>query len=140
IWSNRYESAAWGMAELISTNDPRFADIPDVAMNSQGTALAVWEQFSSAVTLWSNRLGGSWQIPQLLASEPAASPSPPTGPQVALDENGNGVAVWFDMGTTVDTVWANRFSAGAWGQRRQIGNDGPATAIWPKVGIDARGN
>jgi hypothetical protein len=140
IWSSRFEASAWGKAELLSTNDPRYADIPAVAMNVQGSALALWEQFESGVTLWTTRLDGAWGIPQLVGGELASGPSPQTGPRVALDDNGNAVAVWFDKGTTNDTIWATRLSAGTWGARRQIGNDGTIDAMSPQVAVDARGN
>jgi hypothetical protein len=48
--------------------------------------------------------------------------------------------VWFDKGTTNDTVWASRLSAGTWGARKQIGNDGTIDAMSPQVAVDARGN
>ena len=53
IWSNRHTpSAGWGTAEPIETDNAGDAEVPQVAMDRSGSAVAVWLQESS---IWSNR-------------------------------------------------------------------------------------
>jgi hypothetical protein len=58
IWSNRYTpSFGWGTAEPIETWDGGRAREPEVAMDTNGEAVAVWSQRTGgADRIWSNRL------------------------------------------------------------------------------------
>jgi len=43
IWANRYTGASWGTAGLIETDDTGAAYYPQVAFDSSGNAIAVWQ-------------------------------------------------------------------------------------------------
>jgi hypothetical protein len=64
--------------------------------------------------------------------------------QVALGADGNGLAVWIQSdgapGSTIGSVWANRYTAGAgWGTAVLI-ETGTGNAHSPRVAIDGSGN
>jgi hypothetical protein len=57
IWSNRYVAGTgWSAAELIETDSAGSAGNPQVAVDSAGNAVAVWEQHDGTRNnIWSNR-------------------------------------------------------------------------------------
>jgi hypothetical protein len=44
IWANRFDGASWGSAELIEAGDAGSAEWPQIAIDSSGNAIAVWQQ------------------------------------------------------------------------------------------------
>ena len=57
IWSNRYTAATgtWGTAELIEADNAGDARYPQVAVDSSGNAVAVWQQSDGTrYNIWSN--------------------------------------------------------------------------------------
>ena len=59
----------WGLPELIETDDADDADNPQVAIDANGNALAVWYQDDGMRTnIWSNRYtaGSGWGMAELI--------------------------------------------------------------------------
>ena len=141
ICSNRYTAGTgWGTAVLIETDNAGTAAFPKIAMDANGNALVVWRQFDGTRdNIWSNRYtdGTGWGTAALIETDNAASAS---GPQIAIDTNGNALAVWQQAGGTGESIWSNRYTAGiGWGTAAVIQiNAGPAYS--PQIAIDASGN
>lgn len=57
IWANRYTAGSgWGTAQLIETDNASDAGNPQIAIDTAGNALAVWEQFDGTrYNIWANR-------------------------------------------------------------------------------------
>lgn len=57
IWANRYTvDSGWGNPELIESNNVGSASDPQIALDSNGSALAVWYQSDgSRYNIWANR-------------------------------------------------------------------------------------
>ena len=112
IWSNYYVSGTgWGTAQLIETDNAWSANKPQVAVDASGNAVAVWEQSDSKRwNIWANRYvsGIGWGTAQLIETDNAGGTSTP---QVAVDGNGNAMAVWYQWDGTRNNIWANRFLA-----------------------------
>ncbi len=110
IYSNRYiAGTGWGTAELIETDNAGPAADPQVAFNANGNALAVWAQGDGTFdNIWSNRYiaGIGWGTAELIETDNAGDAS---NPQVAIDANGNALAVWHQFNGTINNVWSNRF-------------------------------
>ncbi len=74
------------------------ADLPAIAANSQGDAVAVWRQLDSSgkYNLYANRYvaGQGWQTEQLIESDNSFDANPA---QVSIDEDGNATAIWAQM-------------------------------------------
>ena len=77
---------------------------PQVALDPQGNALAVWEDGSSIAYNYQAVPGGGRPI--------ISGTFPDEDPQVALDGQGNGLAVWINSGR----IFAGRFTPGSGGQ------------------------
>jgi hypothetical protein len=84
------------------------ADTPEVAMDPQGDAVVVWAQPDGSETgIWSNRYTSEigWGTAERIDARDLGSAE---GPQVAIDANGDAVAVWVQLVRGLEQVWANR--------------------------------
>ncbi len=142
IWANRFTVAAgWGVAELIETDNAGFAASPQVAVDPNGNAVAVWYQSDGMrQNIWANRftVAAGWNAAELLETDNAGDAA---SPQVAVDPNGNAVAVWHQSDGTQLNIWANRFTVAAgWSLAELIENDDADGASSPQVAVDPNGN
>jgi hypothetical protein len=139
IWANRYTAGAgWGTAALIEDGTGS-AYGAQIAIDAGGNVLAVWAQTNGMVySVWSNRYSaGAWGTAALIETDNAGSAE---GPQIAIDANGNALAVWAQSNGSVTSIWANRFSSGAWGTAQMIETDNSVNAGYPTIAFDANGN
>src|SRR6266516_3263366 len=77
----------WGTAALIETN-PGIAFIPEVGMDDNGNAIAVWLQYDGTIIrIWSNRYvaGQGWGTPERIETNPGDADFP----RVAVNRAGN---------------------------------------------------
>ena len=151
IWSNRYTpGGGWGDAELIEHENENegSARRPEVAMDPTGNAVAVWYQYDGErENIWSNRYtpNAGWGNAELIETDDAGDAR---WPQVAMDPNGNAIAVWqqcyAECGSKDDMrshIWSNRYTPdGGWGVHRPITRDNTGDATRPQVAVDASGN
>ncbi len=139
IWANRFDGSSWGTAELIETDDNGRARDPQIAFDSSGNAIAVWDQYDGTrIYIWANRFDGSaWGTPELIETD---NPGPVGGrAQIAFDSNGNAIAVWYQHDGTRYNIWANRFDGSAWGSAELI-EGGAENASFPQIALDSSGN
>ena len=58
IWSNRYTAGVgWGTAEIIDDTNYRYDQKPDVTIDPDGNAIAVWLQYEGTLfidSVWAN--------------------------------------------------------------------------------------
>ena len=142
IWANRYVSGSgWQTTELIETDNLGNALFPQVAIDQDGNALAVWYQDDGTRTnIWANRYvsGSGWQTAELIETDNAGNAYEP---QVAIDQDGNAVAVWYQDDSTRCNIWANRYVSGSgWQTAELIETDNVGNAYKPQVAIDQDGN
>jgi hypothetical protein len=140
IYANRYvPGTGWGTALRIETDNAGVAQSAQVAMDSAGNAIAVWQQSDGTRNnIWSNRyvVGTGWGTATLIESGPGDAGNP----QVAMDGSGNAIAVWWQhVGGQMD-VMANRFVVGTgWGTEVAIEADASDVGV-PGIAVDAAGN
>jgi hypothetical protein len=143
IWANRYDAATglWGEAELIETGDA--AGSPEVAVDGNGNAIAVWGQSDgiASYNVWAKRYDaatGLWGEVELIETD-GAGHAP--YPQVAVDGGGNAIAVWQQFDGARDNIWANRYDAASgWGEAELIATSDAGNAQYPRVAVDGGGN
>jgi hypothetical protein len=108
IWANRYTAGSgWGSAQLIET-DAGWALGPQIAFDSNGNAIAVWQQYDGTrYNIWANRYtaGSGWGSAQLIETDAGWAGDP----QIAFDSNGNAIAVWYQSDGARNNIWAKRF-------------------------------
>ena len=128
--ATRPAGGAWGAAQSIGGAGQTAS--PQVALDSQGTAVVTWEGFDGTnyiVQAATRPAGGAWGAPQDLS---AAGQDAET-PQVALDSQGNAVATWQRSGVQA----ATRPAGGAWGAPQDLSAAG---GVGPQVALDSQGN
>ena len=151
VWSNRFTPAdGWGAAERIEANTEHDAWGPQVAMDPQGNAMAVW---ASGVTveqedtieifkygIWANRFtpADGWGGRERVDGHEDNAWSP----HIAMDTQGNAVAVWEHTEGRSTHIWSNRFApSSGWGKPVRIDSmdDGGHRAWSPQIALDAQG-
>lgn len=122
IWANRFlPQSGWGAATLIESNDSVGATDgdPQVAVAPNGDAVAVWKQSDgSSAHLWSTSLSSAasgWGSASRVVRDEGSGQFL-GGFDLALDAAGNGLLVWgqLDVAAGGSSVWARRFTSGAW--------------------------
>lgn len=142
IWLNRYSlDSGWGTAQKIQNDDTGMASgNPEVAIDSSGNALIVWEQSDDVFSsIWSIRytVGSGLGTAQMIQSENIGSAY---DTEVAIDSNGNALVVWTQEDPQKN-VWSNRYTIGVgWGIAQKIEDDDMGLAHNPKIAIDNSGH
>ena len=147
IYTNRYTASTglWGIAALLETNDAGYAYYPQVAIDAYGNAIVVWYQnVGYPYNIWSNRYTAStnsWSGAAKIETNTAGNA---LNPQIAIDANGNVVAVWqqYDDVASRYDIWSNRYTAstGIWSTASPIETDNAGWATQPQVVFDTSGN
>jgi hypothetical protein len=147
MWAKRYTAAtsAWGSEQMIPDNDTVQAFDAQIAIDTAGNALLVWAKSDGLLRpmeIWASRYtAGDWSIAGRI-SDPLADVA---APQVALDANGNAIAVWHQIdsnSTHTTTVRWNRYTTGGgWGTPAPIEtNDASVSVGDPEIASDPSGN
>lgn len=135
----RSAAGALGTQRDLSPSAPTgFPMFATVGIDGAGNALAVWSHWNGAAydVEGASRLAAADTWTNLPAFGQSASASFGTEPQVAVDPNGNGVAIWRAANNTIQA--ASRAGGGAFGAA-QLGISAP-TASGPRVVLDSAGN
>lgn len=139
IWANRYTSLGWGTPALIETDNAGDARFPEIGVDSAGNAIVVWQQSNGSYnSVWANRysVATGWGTAVTIESQTAYANTP----DIAIDRNGNAIAVWTQGNPTRSNIWMNRYSiATGWGTESAI-ETGDFDSSLAKVAIDPSGN
>jgi hypothetical protein len=136
IHANRFTvSGGWGTAELID-NDAGTPGTPRIVIDGDD-ATVVWAQGNF---IYAARHTGTWAEPvQLDNGNGTATASP----EIAVDGEGNVIAVWSQSDGVRNNIWARRFSSDAdtWGTGATlIETDNTGDANTPHIAMNAVGN
>lgn len=135
-------ATGWGPATMIS-DDTGYAIAPQVAIDPDGNAVAIWTQFNGTnYVAWANRYarGRGWGAAVIIGPQGAgdgdAFPS-----QVAVDPEGNAIAVWTQTFPGPSHVWVNRYRRNiGWGTPSMLDNTDSYRGSDARVAIDGAGN
>ena len=115
------------------------AKFPELAVNSQGNATAIWRRFNGSnwiIQSAERPAGGSWSEPVDLSAAGQDGGSP----QVAVDAQGNAAAVWRrDNGSTSIIQSAVRPAGSTWSMPVDLSVAGH-NASGPQVAVDPLGD
>ncbi len=133
----------WGQAARIETNNDWNAYSPQVAMDGNGNAIAVWSQTDGPNdNILANRYisATGWGGATLIETNNLGNAS---GPQVAMDDGGNAIVVWSQTNGIKKSIWANRYRSGmgaGWDKAGLLEVKDLGDASYPQVGMDSYGN
>jgi hypothetical protein len=126
----------WEAPSTLSSSSSPSADFPQVALDATGDSVVVWENRGAEVPpiQSATRPAGSdaWQSPVDLAGSTGKTYSP----DVAMDANGEALAVWTNNGSSIEA--ASSPAGAQWLSPTRISSTGPVSS--PLVAMDARGN
>jgi hypothetical protein len=144
VWSSIYRSSTgtWGLPEVIGNDPVQSAFYPHIAGNANGIAQALWPQYDGSI--WSNRYdpNAGWGT----AAVVEAGGNGDQSPQLALDQNGNVLAVWERMDPNPPDShirYAALPAGGSWAASAPLSAaDAGASESTetPQIGFDAQGN
>ena len=107
--ANRYVvGTGWGDPVLLESNDAENARDVRVAVNADGVAFAIWNQYDSIrYNLWSARYipVTGWESAVLVENSGGSC----TPAAIGVDDGGNAVAVWGQVDYDFESMFANRF-------------------------------
>ncbi|WP_323696857.1 InlB B-repeat-containing protein [Thiorhodovibrio litoralis] len=147
IQSARYQvGTGWvkadGAIEVSNLSDPSLnAYVPQVAIDSSGNAIAVWER-NSIIQSARYQVGTGWVKADgaIEVSDLSATGQNADNPQVAVDNSGNAIAVWevFNGNWIIQSA---RYVADSetWGAISDLSATG-LNAYDPQVAVDSSGN
>lgn len=139
IWASRYERATGWSAPFTIEQNAALADSPQVAMDADGNAIAVWIQMHvGAPSLWASRFtpAGGWEAPELLE---LMDGSAAITPRIAMNAAGDAVVAWYQQEATTN-VYVNRFVPGSGWQGVQSIEAHPLQAQLPGVAVTPSGH
>jgi hypothetical protein len=141
VWASHYTSlAGWSVPELIEHDDSGDAGYPRLAISANGDAVVVWSVNTgvTAYNIWANHYtsSGGWETAQTIESGAGSA----TFPEVAIDNQGNAMAIWSQFNGTDTNIMVNQFSpVSGWGAEQTIESmNGLAT--FPDIAFDPSGN
>ncbi len=136
-------TSSWGDAARLETIEGRPADIPQIAFDTSGNAIAVWNQDVSGAapqSIYANYYSAStstWGGAILIET----STGDANNQQIAFDPSGNAIVVWHQDDGVYTTIYANRYTAStsSWSGATDI-DESAGNAIYPRISTDASGN
>lgn len=120
IWARRFSGGSWDAA-AVQLSSGGYSYAAEVAVASNGDAVAVWQHTPSAETdepyqLWGSIYsGGSWgevtRISRMLGATSSAEQ-----PQVIMPESGNPLVTWLQCSSTTNEcgIYSSFLTGGAW--------------------------
>lgn len=133
-FTRTYSSGVWLSAENLNYMTTSTISNPQIALDNNNNAIAIWvEQNVGIYNIYTRRYsGGSWGSPENLnyiATSTASSP------QIAMDNNGNAIAVWVEKNAGVNNIYSRHFNSGNWGQAVNLNNDTSEPATTPAIAM-----
>jgi hypothetical protein len=138
-WTNRFVAGqGWDTATPLAIDHGRPTDAPHIAMNAQGSAIAVWIQDDGiGSSVWARRysIATGWGRAELLETEQAQNP------KIAINANGMAIAMWQQAkGTHCSLCYSSYAPVSDWSQNELIliSHHGPASRL--QMAIHPSGN
>lgn len=137
LYETLAEQPAWQSAKQIGAHNAINAYKPQIVMDGHGNAIAVWTQTNGQRTsVWTNSylVGQGWGVAMPLAIDHGISTD---APHIAMNIQGNAMAVWIQQDSSGGSVWARRYNrTTGWGSAALLET---ARAQNPKIAINAQG-
>jgi len=138
-------SVAGSWSAPVTLSPPRkAARSPQIALDPQGGATAVWdEEYSGAIESSTRSPGGIWSAPVTLSANGVVG----GWPQVAVDYQGNATAVWAGRASNGRRIriqsrriqTATRSAGGTWSAPVSISKAGHRLVGDPQIAVDPQG-
>ncbi len=138
VYANFWDGTSWNGATTIDAGTGDQADFPAVAMAESGEAVAVFQQKDgSADRIYANRWDTSgWSGAAAIDAGPGFRAYEP---RVAMDGEGNALAVFRQSDGYYYRIYSNRLSGASWSGAEIIDAGPGKNADDPRVALDGQG-
>lgn len=136
-----YNGVTWSSPVTISPSvSGQDANEPQVTMNNNGTAIAIWQRSDGTTTVieTSTYNGVTWGPVTTLS--PSIAGSAAGFPQVSINDSGNAIAVWHRFGGAVIGVEYSTYNGSTWSPFGTITSIVGQPATVPKLSMNSSGN
>lgn len=149
IFRSEYSNGAWSDPSSLTDNfspDGQNATSPHVDINNSGEALIVWNQSdgSNNQIFRSEYREGVWNDPTSLSDNISPDGQSVTGmPDVALNDDGEGVIVWTQSDGSNPQIFRSEYREGSWIDPKNLADNispGGQSAGGPDVAINSIGD
>ncbi len=139
IWANRFVGSGWETAQIIGVSEQEISAAPQIAVDNEGNAVAVWIQVSkensAASEIWGAYYDSEsgWNSSEYIAGQQEGQLIAVNMPKIVMNGVGRAVVAWqqqeviegispYDM--RID-IWARPYSVndGGWGGIKRIETD-----------------
>jgi hypothetical protein len=134
VWAKALFDGIWSDNENL-TGETVIAASPQIATNAADDGIVVWTQ-------WDGSRNSIWAITTTTgAVEIQSTYGSGSFPQIAMDDAGNAIAVWYqdNVADTRTSIWASHFDGMTWGTAALIESE-PSLADQPQIAMDGAGN
>lgn len=146
VFANRYSpGSGWGSATPIESGTQGEGEPPRIACDAAGNATVVWRWSypagtGYASTIWSNRftVGTGWGTAGPVTNATSVPGNVP--PEVAVDGNGNAMAIWEASGAGHREMHASYRQAGTWGPTLRLDPPNTLMSDTPRIAALPNGN
>ena len=119
IFKSEYRDGEWTHPASLSDNispDGWSPRLPQVAMDSSGNAVIVWQQYDGSTLriFKSEYRDGEWAHPASLSDNISPDEGNASSPQVAMDDSGNTVIVWKQYDGSHYQIFKSEYRDGEW--------------------------
>ena len=145
-WYFTTEDGQWGTAqEIDSVADS--AIFPQLSSDPSGNAIAVWMQkHEGQYRIWTNRYDhetDNWTTASLI--ENTATEGSAQYPQIAMDNNGNGLAVWKQeqgINSNTYTISSSRYNSSdnTWSDAQLVSIENATSVAFSEIVFDRQGD
>jgi hypothetical protein len=141
IYANRYTyGGSWNATTTQIDGLDTYASWPQVAMDANGNAMAVWQQINSSSTTDIHAshygAGGQWESAVIIDNESGDAKRA----RIAMDPDGNAMAVWYQNVSGHNRIFASHYGAGTTWERPVMLENKSGDAEHPRIVMDANGN
>ncbi|MBI5635245.1 MAG: DUF1565 domain-containing protein [Nitrospirae bacterium] len=148
IFKSEYRGGVWKRPGLLSANmSPNGTDAanPQVAMDNNGNAIIVWEQWDGANwQIFKNEYrGGVWKKPGKLSLNISPDGTDAVNPQVAMNSIGGALIAWQQKDGANWQIFKSEFRNNAWSHPASLSDNvspNGTDAINPRAAMDGSGN
>lgn len=134
--ATRSIGGSWS-APMTLSRPKKAARSPQIALDPQGGATAVWEEeYSGAIESSTRSSAGTWSMPVTLSANGVVG----DWPQVAVDSQGNATAVWAGRASNSRRIQtATRPAGGTWSAPVSISKAGHRHVQDPQIAVSPQG-
>ncbi len=149
IFKSEYRNGIWtnpaSLTDNISSDGQNAYYYPQVAMDDNGNAVIVWNQYDgngNHQIFKSEYRNGTWINPASLTDNISPEGQDAKSPQVAMDDNGNAVIVWSQYDGSNYQIFESEYRNGTWTNPTLTDSISPKgkNASKPQAAMDNNGN